>query len=98
MKPTRYPRSCCIVFALLFCRITPAQVAKPKNPLGNGLEVVAQGHELYNKSCTACHGRDGTQGDRAPALGAARRYFRLSEAAIFDAIKTGIHGSAMRAS
>ncbi len=57
---------------------------KPKNPLGNGLDVVSEGHTLYNKTCTACHGRDGTQGDRAPALGAARRYFRLSEAAIFD--------------
>jgi putative heme-binding domain-containing protein len=80
------------------CLAAFAQVTKPKNPLGNSLEVVAKGHELYNKSCTACHGRDGTQGDRAPALGAARRYFRLSEAAIFDAIKNGIPGSAMPAS
>ena len=84
--------------ALASCFVSFAQVTKPKNPLGNGLEVVTQGHELYNKSCTACHGRDGTQGDRAPALGAARRYFRLSEAAIFDAIKNGIPGSAMPAS
>lgn len=80
------------------CLAAFAQVTKPKNPLGNSLEVVSKGHELYNKSCTACHGRDGTQGDRAPALGAARRYFRLSEAAIFDAIKNGIPGSAMPAS
>jgi putative heme-binding domain-containing protein len=78
--------------------VSSAQVTKPTNPLGNGLNVVSQGHELYNKSCTACHGRDGTQGDRAPALGAARRYFRLSEAAIFDAIKNGIQGTAMPAS
>jgi cytochrome c oxidase cbb3-type subunit III len=75
-----------------------AQTVKPKNPLGNGLDVVSEGHTLYNKTCTACHGRDGTQGDRAPGLGAARRYFRLSEAAIFDAIKTGIAGSGMPAS
>lgn len=83
---------------IVFCVVTSAQVTKPQNPLGNGLEVVSQGHQLYNKSCTACHGRDGAQGDRAPALGAARRYFRLSEAAIFDAIKNGIPGTAMPAS
>jgi cytochrome c oxidase cbb3-type subunit III len=95
----RRHRSIWPVFWLLaLCFGSPAQVAKPKNPLGNGLDVVAEGHTLYNKTCTACHGRDGAQGDRAPALGAARRYFRLSEAAIFDAIKNGIPGSAMPAS
>ncbi|HMF74300.1 MAG TPA: c-type cytochrome [Bryobacteraceae bacterium] len=92
-------RSILLVFWVLgLCLASAAQVVKPKNPLGNGLEVVAEGHTLYNKTCTACHGRDGTQGDRAPALGAARRYFRLSEAAIFDAIKNGIPGTAMPAS
>lgn len=91
-------RSRLLPLMLGVCLVALAQVTKPKNPLGNSLEVVSQGHELYNKSCTACHGRDGTQGDRAPALGAARRYFRLSEAAIFDAIKNGIPGSAMPAS
>lgn len=87
-----------LCWATMFCFAVLAQVAKPRNPLGNGIEVVSQGHDLYNKSCTACHGRDGTQGDRAPALGAARRYFRLSDAAIFYAIKNGIPGSAMPAS
>ena len=76
----------------------PAQVAKPQNPLGNGPEVVAAGHALYNNSCTICHGPDGNEGERAPALNATRRYFRLSEAAIFDAIKNGIAGTAMPAS
>jgi cytochrome c oxidase cbb3-type subunit III len=83
---------------LALCLASSAQVAKPKNPLGNGLDVVGEGHSLYNKTCTACHGRDGAEGDRAPALGAARRYFRLSEAAIFDAIHNGIPGTAMPAS
>jgi cytochrome c oxidase cbb3-type subunit III len=58
----------------------------------------AAGRQLYNKTCTLCHGPDGSEGDRAPALAAARRYFRLSEAAIFDAIKNGIPGSTMPAS
>jgi cytochrome c oxidase cbb3-type subunit 3 len=98
MKQTLYCSSWVLFWTLMSCVASPAQIAKPKNPLGKSLEVVAQGHELYNKTCTACHGRDGTQGDRAPALGAARRYFRLSEAAIFDAIKTGIPGTAMPAS
>jgi cytochrome c oxidase cbb3-type subunit 3 len=98
MKQTRCRSGWLVFWMLTSCVAGAAQVAKPKNPLGNGPDVVSQGHELYNKTCTACHGRDGAQGDRAPALGAARRYFRLSEAAIFDAIKVGIPGTAMPAS
>ena len=75
-----------------------AHVTKPTNPLGGSPDVVSAGHRLYNKTCTMCHGADGTEGERAPALAANRRYFRLSEAAIFDAIKTGISGTAMPAS
>ena len=75
-----------------------AQVVKPVNPLGNSAEVVAQGRALYNKTCTGCHGPDGTEGDRAPALDANRRYFRLSESAIFDTVKNGIAGTMMPAS
>lgn len=76
----------------------PAPPAKPKNPLGEAAEVVAAGRALYNKTCTGCHGPDGSDGDRAPSLNAARRYFRLSEAAIFDAVKNGIPGSPMPSS
>ncbi len=76
----------------------PAQIVKPKNPLRDRPEVVAAGRTLYNKTCTMCHGRDGTEGDRAPSLNANRRYFRLSEAAIFDSVKNGIPGTAMPAS
>ncbi len=81
----------------MLAAIMPGQVIKPKNPLGDGLEVVAAGRAIYNKTCTMCHGQDGADGDRAPSLGAARRYFRLSEASIFDAIKNGIPGSTMPA-
>jgi cytochrome c oxidase cbb3-type subunit 3 len=76
----------------------PAQVVKPKNPLRDGPEVVAAGRTLYNETCTMCHGTDGNEGDRAPSLNANRRYFRLSEAAIFDAVKIGIPGTAMPSS
>src|SRR5688572_30396109 len=76
----------------------PGQVPKPKNPLGNSLEVVAAGRVLYNKTCTGCLGPDGTEGDRAPALDANRRYFRVSEAAIFDTVKNGSAGTVMPSS
>lgn len=53
------------------------------------------GHELYNRSCTQCHGLDGAAGDRAPALGAQRRYLRSTSEELFEAIKIGIRGTAM---
>jgi putative heme-binding domain-containing protein len=58
----------------------------------------AGGRELYNKSCTMCHGLDGAAGDRAPALGAQRRYLRTTDEDLFDAIKNGIKGTMMPAS
>jgi cytochrome c oxidase cbb3-type subunit 3 len=76
----------------------PAQGPKPKNPLGDSLEVVAAGRALYNKTCTGCHGPDGSEGDRAPSLDANRRYFRVSEGAIFDTVKNGIPNTVMPAS
>ena len=61
-------------------------------------DAAAQGREIYNRSCTMCHGQDGTAGDRAPALAAQRRYLRTSEQDLFDAIKNGIPGTLMPAS
>ncbi len=62
------------------------------------MKSVAEGREIYNRSCTACHGQDGTVGDRGPALAARRRYLRTSEQDLFDAIKNGIGGTLMPAS
>src|SRR5213593_253226 len=56
---------------------------------------VAQGREVYNRSCTICHGIDGSEGDRAPALAARRRYLRASDDELFDAIKNRIGGTLM---
>jgi mono/diheme cytochrome c family protein len=61
-------------------------------------EEIAQGRELYNRNCTMCHGLDGAAGDRAPALGATRRYLRRTEQELFDAIKNGIPGTLMPSS
>jgi putative heme-binding domain-containing protein len=73
----------------------PAQTGQPKNPLGHGPQVAAEGHTIFNQTCTACHGIDGGEGERAPALVGDRRFFRLSESALYDTIKHGIPGTAM---
>jgi putative heme-binding domain-containing protein len=61
-------------------------------------DVIAEGHEIYNRSCTTCHGLNATAGDRAPALAAEREYLRTSEKDMFEAIRNGIPGSLMPAS
>ncbi len=85
-----------LLLAVAAC-ITSAQAGPAKNPLGTGPEAVAAGHVLFNRTCTACHGMDGAEGERAPALVGDRRFFRLSENAIYDVIKNGIPGTAMPA-
>jgi cytochrome c oxidase cbb3-type subunit 3 len=93
-------RSCCTHLALLVVgavSYTVAQTASPKNPLGHGPETVAEGHTIFNQTCTTCHGMDGSEGERAPALVGERRFFRLSEAALYDTIKLGIPGTGMPA-
>ncbi len=74
-----------------------AQADHVKNPLGTGPDVVVAGRTLFNKTCTECHGVDGAEGERAPALVGDRRFFRLSETALFETIKNGIPGTAMPA-
>jgi len=68
--------------------------AEPRRTLAGAEE----GRVLYNRSCTMCHGLDGAAGDRAPALGAQRRYLRRSEEDLYDAIKNGIKGTMMPSS
>jgi cytochrome c oxidase cbb3-type subunit III len=59
-------------------------------------QTVAEGREIYNNSCTSCHGYEGAGGERAPGLAASgRRYLRASEQQIYDAIVKGIPGTAM---
>jgi len=85
-------------FALVSVVSLCAQAPKPGNPLGSSPAVAEEGRLLYNKTCTGCHGPDGGEGARGPSLDANRRYFRVSEAAIFDVIKNGIPGTVMPAS
>jgi putative heme-binding domain-containing protein len=78
-----------------FLAAAPAQAAQAARP---SPETLQQGRSIYNRSCTMCHGQDGTAGDRGPALAARRRYLRTTERDLFDAIKNGISGTLMPAS
>src|SRR5215212_6046764 len=70
--------------------------AGPSNPFQGNAQAVDQGRELYNQTCTTCHGPDGAAGEMGPALGApARRYAQATDAEIFSAIKNGIPGTQM---
>lgn len=84
------------VVALCFGVLLTAGAQTPaENPVGHGPEVVAAGRVAFNRTCTACHGVDGGEGERAPALVGDRRFFRLSEGALYDTIENGIPGTGM---
>jgi putative heme-binding domain-containing protein len=76
----------------------PPQASSAAIQRGASTLDVQQGRDIYNRSCTMCHGQDGTAGDRGPALAARRRYLRTTEKDLFDAIKNGIAGTLMPAS
>ncbi len=65
--------------------------AGPPNPAIGNQQAIQQGEALYSQTCTACHGKDGAAGEMAPAVAApSRRYNRVNDAQVFDAIKNGI--------
>ena len=70
--------------------------AGPANPFAGNQQAIVEGRDTYNRLCTACHGAEGTQGDRGPALAApGRRYVRQTDRDLFDAILKGIPGTPM---
>jgi putative heme-binding domain-containing protein len=70
--------------------------AGPKNPFQGQPAAIQQGREIYNQSCTVCHGFDGSAGEMGPALGLeGRRYALQSAGDIFGAIKNGIPATGM---
>lgn len=78
-----------------FAQNSPAG-ATNRNPFAGDQQAVNDGREIYNHTCTGCHGYDGTAGERAPGLGASgRRYLRRTDQEIFDAIRKGIPGTMM---
>src|ERR1051325_9980204 len=65
--------------------------AGPANPAIGNQQAIQEGEQMYAQTCTACHGKDGAAGEMAPAVAApSRRYNRVTDAQVFDAIKTGI--------
>ena len=84
---------------VLFACISTAQPPPetPANPLGQSEQAITEGRDLYNRTCTGCHGLNGAAGDRAPALGGGRSYVIRTDEGIFTAIQKGIPGTAMPA-
>jgi len=65
--------------------------AGPANPAIGNQQAIQEGEAIYNQTCTACHGKDGSAGEMAPAVAApSRRYNRVTDAQVFDAVKNGI--------
>ena len=90
-------RSISAVFGILLLAAASIADTAAVNPLGQTPETIERGREIYNTSCTVCHGVDGAPGDRGPALAAARAYVRRTDAEIHDAVLNGIPGTGMPA-
>ena len=80
----------------LFAQRGGGPPAAPVNAAIGNPAAIAEGEKLYNETCTACHGKDGTGGELGPPVAAQnRRYLRRTDQEIFDTIKNGIVGTQM---
>ena len=69
------------------------------NPVEGQPAAIEEGRQIFNKTCTVCHGLDGGAGEMGPALGLeVRRSATRNAAEIFDVIKNGIPATGMPAS
>jgi|HubBroStandDraft_6_1064221.scaffolds.fasta_scaffold522508_2 cytochrome c oxidase cbb3-type subunit 3 len=97
MRNMRVSIAIMVAAGAVYAQNQPARAPNP-NPFAANPQAVADGRELYNRTCTGCHGYDGTVGERGPALGASgRRYLKTSDQDLFDAIRKGIPGTPMPA-
>jgi mono/diheme cytochrome c family protein len=81
----------CALYALCVLRGNATAQQGVANPFQGDAQAVDEGREIYNRTCTTCHGADGAGSEMGPALGApARRYALATDAQIVDAIKNGI--------
>ena len=68
----------------------------PAHPAIGNRDAIAEGEKLYNETCTACHGKDGTGGELGPPVASQnRRYLKRTDQEIFDTVKNGIPGTQM---
>lgn len=95
LEMTRGWRGLGILVCVMLLPRQPCLAGGAENPLGSDAEVIAEGHALFNKLCTVCHGVDGAPGDRGPAMAAQRRYLRQTDTELFQAIQEGIPDSEM---
>ena len=65
-----------------------------RNPLGADPAAVAAGQQIYNGTCTVCHGPAG-QGDRGPALNTPTLAHGSDDGELFRTIRNGIPNSQM---
>jgi len=76
--------------------LTAQRGGGPAHPAIGNREAIAEGEKLYNETCTACHGKDGTGGELGPPVASQnRRYLRRTDNELFDTIKNGIAGTQM---
>jgi putative heme-binding domain-containing protein len=83
--------------ALLLLPLLALADSEGVNPFAGDAEAITAGRQVYNQSCTVCHGVDGGVGDRGPALAGGFRPQRRTDAEIYDAIVNGIPGTQMPA-
>jgi hypothetical protein len=76
----------------------PGETVNPNAFSGNE-QTLIEGREIYDRSFTVCHGKDGAAGDRGASLATlGRRHLRSSHGEIFEPIGNGIPGTQMRRS
>jgi outer membrane protein assembly factor BamB/cytochrome c2 len=67
-----------------------------RNPLGTDPDAITAGRQLYDQTCQSCHGPAG-QGERGPALSAAKLSHGGDDGELFHTIRAGIQGTQMPA-
>ena len=71
--------------------------AGPPNPFLGNSQAVGDGENLYNETCTTCHGAGGGGGEIGPAIVSGDRMdIGVSDAQTFNIIKNGVAGTPMR--
>jgi putative heme-binding domain-containing protein len=100
MKPATVTAfAVCLVATAAFAQGRGAP-AGPPNPFAGNTQAIAQGEQLYNQNCTACHGVNGGAGEIGPEIihnlsGSLRG--ELNDNQILEVIRNGTPRTAMPA-